>query len=237
MKSYISKLNDPYTNLAVEHWLFRTSPFANVLFMYRNSASVVIGRNQNPWKEVHFNSLQTQSIPLVRRHSGGGTVWHDLGNTNYCAIMDRADFKRETSVNMVNHALHQLDIPSQVNSRYDIEVGDCKVSGSAYKITNERSYHHGTMLIDSDLTNISKVLTKKSNLITGGGIDSVRAKVGILRDYSFTIDHSSFCEAVVKQFHKLYGGSANELITIDESFVNETQAILDFRDELVVNYI
>ena len=131
----------------------------NVLLLYRNSSCVIIGRNQNPWIEANMNTVYNKSInnsnelqiPLIRRKSGGGTVYHDLGNTNYCVMMPRSEFKRSTSVTMVSQALEQLDIPASVNSRYDIVIGDKKISGSAYKIANNKSYHHGTMLIDTDL--------------------------------------------------------------------------------------
>ena len=95
--------------------------------------------------------MQSDGIPLVRRKSGGGAVYHDLGNSNYSIIMPRSAFQRSTSVNLICRALHQLDIPARVNERFDIVVNDDKVSGSAYKLTNDKAYHHGTMLIDSDL--------------------------------------------------------------------------------------
>jgi lipoate-protein ligase A len=91
----------------------------NVLLLYRNSSCVIIGRNHNPWIEANFNELR---IPLIRRKSGGGTVYHDLGSTNYCVVMPRSEFKRSTSVTMVSQALEQLDIPALVKSRYDIVI-------------------------------------------------------------------------------------------------------------------
>jgi lipoate-protein ligase A len=97
-------------------------------------------------------------IPLVRRKSGGGTVYHDLGNANYSIIMPRPIFQRSTSVSLVCRALQQLDIPAEVNERYDIVINGAKVSGSAYKLINEKAYHHGTMLIDSNLDALGKYL-------------------------------------------------------------------------------
>lgn len=130
----------------------------NVLLLYRNSSCVIIGRNQNPWTEVNIKLLNESKIPLIRRKSGGGTVFHDLGNTNYCVMMPRDVFKRSTSVTMIADALSNLDIPAKVNSRYDIVLGDKKISGSAYKIANDKSYHHGTMLIDTDLGHLRNIL-------------------------------------------------------------------------------
>ncbi len=102
--------------------------------------------------------MAQDGIPLVRRRSGGGTVYHDLGNSNYSIMMPRPVFQRSTSVSLVCRALHQLDIPAKVNDRYDIVIDGAKVSGSAYKLINEKAYHHGTMLIDSDLSALGKYL-------------------------------------------------------------------------------
>ena len=154
---FISKIVDPGINLAFEEYLFRHS-VPNILFLYRNSNCVIIGRNQNPWTETNINLLNSLHIPLIRRKSGGGTVFHDLGNTNYCCMMPRNDFKRSIAANMVTNALLNLDIPAQVNHRFDIVIDQKKISGSAYKIANSKSYHHGTMLIDTDLRNLKNLL-------------------------------------------------------------------------------
>jgi lipoate-protein ligase A len=155
---FISKVIDPWINLAFEEYLFRKKELMNVLLLYRNSSSVIIGRNQNPWIEANIKLLNELKIPLIRRMSGGGTVFHDLGNTNYCVMMPREKFKRSTSVTMIANALQNLDIPAKVNSRYDIVLGDKKISGSAYKIANNKSYHHGTMLIDTDISQLYDAL-------------------------------------------------------------------------------
>jgi lipoate-protein ligase A len=155
---FISKVIDPWINLAFEEYLFRKKELMNVLLLYRNSSSVIIGRNQNPWIEANIKLLNELKIPLIRRMSGGGTVFHDLGNTNYCVMMPREEFKRSTSVTMIANALQNLDIPAKVNSRYDIVLGDKKISGSAYKIANNKSYHHGTMLIDTDISQLYDAL-------------------------------------------------------------------------------
>ncbi|KAF9938778.1 Biotin/lipoate A/B protein ligase [Mortierella alpina] len=121
VETYISKLNDPWTNLAFEEWLFRNSdPTTYILFLYRNSKSVIIGRNQNPWKECNLKLMARDGVPFVRRKSGGGTVYHDMGNTNYSIMMPRDVFDRRTNVDLICRALHELDIPAIVNERHDI---------------------------------------------------------------------------------------------------------------------
>ncbi|KAJ3260413.1 hypothetical protein HK103_000555 [Boothiomyces macroporosus] len=110
---FISKSTNPFLNLAFEDWLFRHNPARHILFFYRNTQSIVIGRNQNPWKEINFTALRAHNVPLVRRNSGGGTVYHDIGNTNYCHIMPRDIFERDLTVKIIRNALHQLDIPAE----------------------------------------------------------------------------------------------------------------------------
>ncbi|GAA5873916.1 hypothetical protein JCM3774_004038, partial [Rhodotorula dairenensis] len=155
---YVSDSHDPWFNLAFEDWLFRkTDPDQKILYMYRNSPSVIIGRNQNPWKEINLARLRELGIPFVRRKSGGGTVYHDLGNTNYCVFVPRTEFDRKTNAELVARGLQTLDLAAYVNDRNDICI-DGYVSGSAFKLVNKRAYHHGTMLIDAKLGDLRGVL-------------------------------------------------------------------------------
>ena len=194
---YISNSNDPYLNLSIEHFLLQESAqHSTILFLYVNRPCVVIGRNQNPWLEANLkllagpirpsvwtdegsiNSGPPTLVDLVRRRSGGGTVFHDYGNVNYSVICPTADFTRDKHVEMVVEAIRHDNERARVNDRHDIvlDQGDLlpsegipdpnnthktafqpsspkfpplKVSGSAYKLTRTRSLHHGTCLINS----------------------------------------------------------------------------------------
>ncbi|KAF9513270.1 hypothetical protein BS47DRAFT_1296563, partial [Hydnum rufescens UP504] len=189
-KVYLSQSNDPYFNLAFEDWLFRSADVESpVLLFYRNSPSVIIGRNQNPWKEINFPALRRMGIPFVRRKSGGGTVYHDLGNTNYSIAFPRTSFDRRSNAELVARGVRALGPPAEVNERNDIVVDGLKiclnlflyppfgihVSGSAYKIVNKRAYHHGTMLIDAGLGNLGDLLSNTKAPCTPKGIHSVRS--------------------------------------------------------------
>ena len=180
---------DPYVNLSVEHFLLQKSPpQSTVLFLYFNEPCVVIGRNQNPWLEVNHEVLVKDEIQLVRRRSGGGTVFHDTGNVNYSVICPSAEFTRDKYAEMVTQALRKFNQRARVNERHDIVLdqgpflskGDqpdkndmhrtayasssgksvpLKVSGSAYKLTRQRALHHGTCLLNtSNLHGISQLL-------------------------------------------------------------------------------
>ncbi|PKY29054.1 Lipoyltransferase and lipoate-protein ligase [Rhizophagus irregularis] len=237
-KCFISKSMDPWTNIAFEEWLFKdTNPQEIILFLWRNNSCAVIGRNQNPWKECNVRLLQKHDIPLIRRKSGGGTVFHDIGNTNYTLIMPRIDFTRKHTAELVVRALTtRLDIPAYVTERHDIAVNGLKVSGSAFKLVMRRAYHHGTMLIDTDLDRIKRYLNvKRQNLITKG-VESFPSPVTNLCNYSSTVSHESFCEAVKDYFTEYYRdyvnhGSNKSATTVDEEFISNIPKVAEYREE------
>ncbi|KAJ1969182.1 hypothetical protein IWQ62_000794 [Dispira parvispora] len=206
IQCYVSKSDDPFTNLAIEEWLLRHGdPHSYILYLWRNRPCVVIGRNQNPWKECNLDAMHQYGVDLVRRQSGGGTVYHDLGNSLYTIVMPRKKFVRRISAELVARALHMIDIPAQVNERNDIVIDNLKISGSAYKITGERAYHHGTMLIHSDLTTLSECLKNDKPHMISKGVESVRSPVTKLGEHSLTVDHDAFCQAVLYEFQRTFG--------------------------------
>jgi len=186
---YISHSLDPFLNLSIEHFLLQKTPSSSTaLFLYVNRPCVVIGRNQNPWLENDLNSLRQHNVQLVRRRSGGGTVFHDEGNVNYSVICPTTDFTRDKHAEMVARAIRKSNPRARVNERHDIVLdqgslreerewpdptdthqtrfhpedegsGPLKISGSAYKMTRQRCLHHGTCLLASaDLPKISRYL-------------------------------------------------------------------------------
>ncbi|KAF9006758.1 hypothetical protein BDQ17DRAFT_1352343 [Cyathus striatus] len=203
---YVSKSTDPYFNLTLEDWLFKHHPVDSpLLLLYRDEPCVVIGRNQNPWKEVNLSALRKRpGVPFIRRRSGGGTVYHDLGNTNFSLHLPRLSFDRHVTAQTILRAVRSLAIDARVNDRNDICVGTNKIS-SAYKIVNKRAYHHGTMLISTQLDTLGDLLrTNKETMITKG-VASVRSPVCNLQQFSSSITHGLFCNAVIAEFRNEYG--------------------------------
>ncbi|KAK9766636.1 hypothetical protein K7432_004150 [Basidiobolus ranarum] len=176
--------------------------------------------------------MRQLGIPLVRRQSGGGAVYQDMGNSCYTILMPKEAFNRKTSAELVTRALLDCDIPAYVNERNDITVDGFKVSGSAYKLTNRRAYHHGTMLIDTELSNLSGCLRSNKEYMTTKGVESVPSKVTNLRPYSYTIDHQSFCEAVAKEFTSHFGAEKLEPTIMDENFIQEHPQIQEYRNNI-----
>ncbi|KII94603.1 hypothetical protein PLICRDRAFT_33404 [Plicaturopsis crispa FD-325 SS-3] len=203
---YLSDSTNPLFNLSLEDWLFRHAPTEDpLLLIYRDDPCVVIGRNQNPWKEVNMAALKRTGIPFVRRRSGGGTVYHDLGNTNFSIHLPRAAFDRHATAQVALRAVRSLDIDARVNDRNDICVGSDKVSGSAYKIVNRRAYHHGTMLISTQLDTLGDLLRSDKDTMITKGVASVRSPVCNLRRFSATVNHDAFTKAVIDAFREEYG--------------------------------
>ena len=200
---------DPYVNLSIEEYLFRKVEVDRpILLIYRNRKSVIIGRNQNPWQESNLEELERQGISLVRRRSGGGTVYHDEGNTNYSIMLPRDQFERRTNARLVANAVQEMSIDRvNVTDRYDVCVGDRKVSGSAFRITAKRAYHHGTMLISSNLAQLKGALrpTPNMNIVDSKAVGSVRSPVTSLVDsVTNDINHHSFVQHLCRAFSKHY---------------------------------
>ncbi|PLW09677.1 hypothetical protein PCANC_22239 [Puccinia coronata f. sp. avenae] len=200
---------DPYINLSIEEYLFRKVEVVSpILFIYRNRKSVIIGRNQNPWQEANLEELVRQGTLLVRRRSGGGTVYHDEGNTNYSVMLPRDQFERRVNAGLVANAVQEMGIDHvNVTDRYDVCVGDRKVSGSAFRITSKRAYHHGTMLISSNLAQLKGALrpTPNMNIVDSKAVGSVRSPVTSLVDsVTSHVNHHRFVHHLSRAFSRHY---------------------------------
>ncbi|KAI6166201.1 hypothetical protein EDD17DRAFT_1785809 [Pisolithus thermaeus] len=219
---YVSTSTNPYFNLTLEDWLFRHYPaHAPLLLLYRDSPCVVIGRNQNPWKEVNLRVAREKNVPWIRRRSGGGTVFHDLGNTNYSIHVPRTSFDRAKTANIVVRALRALGVEGYANERNDICVGGRKigllhVSGAAYKIVSGRAYHHGTMLISTRLDTLGDLLRVDKPTMNTRGVESVRSPVCNLVESNTRITHEAFVEAVITSFREEYD-VADEPCVVEET--------------------
>lgn len=186
-----------FENLAVEEYLLLRETRPTLLF-YVNDPAVVIGRTQNPWKEVDLSTAYDKQISIARRRSGGGTVYHDVGNINFSFIGSRADHDKFKYARLVAEAVRdEFSVPALVNERADIVVHSKKVSGAAYRITADRAYHHGTILVNSDLSVLRSIL--KSPLaqnIEAMGAKSVPASVCNLIDHAPKINVDSVINAI-----------------------------------------
>ncbi|SBS25242.1 Lipoate-protein ligase A [Marinomonas aquimarina] len=206
----ISNSDDPWFNLAVEDTIFRSMPAdQRVLFLWRNADTIVIGRAQNPWRECNTERMQQDGVKLARRQTGGGAVFHDLGNTNFTFMAPKPEYDKEVSTNIVLAGLETLGIKGLANGRNDLVVEDGemikKFSGSAYRETSDRGFHHGTLLLDTNMQRLGDYLNPDAKKLAAKGITSVRSRVINLKQIQPTIDHQVVCEAIIAAFSSYYG--------------------------------
>ncbi|HLW08561.1 MAG TPA: lipoate--protein ligase [Marinilabiliaceae bacterium] len=179
IRSIISQSNDPSFNLATEEFLLRNSE-QEIHFFYINKPSVIIGKHQNALAEINLAFLEENNIPLYRRQSGGGTVYHDFGNINFCFIRkgeqgDLVNFKRATQP--IIEVLNQWNIPARNGERNDLLVNFKKISGNACHVFKRRVMHHGTLLYNSDLQRLNASLRNDPSKFKDRAVKSIRSEV------------------------------------------------------------
>lgn len=178
---------DSRENLALEQYLFDTLPEGESCFLlWQNSPSVIVGRYQNTMEEVNGQFLREKEIPVVRRMSGGGAVYHDLGNLNYTFVVPGAmgaELELELFCRPLLDALKRMGVQAGLSGRNDLVVQGKKFSGSAQYSRGGRTLHHGTLLFDSDLETLAQALNPTWEKVASKGISSVRSRVANLKDY------------------------------------------------------
>lgn len=178
---------DPTLNLALEEHVLRTFPDdEDYVLFYVNEPSIIIGRNQNTLEEINAAYVEEQDIHVVRRVSGGGAVYHDHGNLNFSFITDYAQDRLnnfEPFTRPVVQALRDLGVPAELKGRNDLVADDRKISGNAQYSTGQRMLSHGTLLFDSELSEVSRALDVKQSKIESKGHKSARSRVANISDF------------------------------------------------------
>ena len=177
---------DPAFNLAFEEYVLRNRGEGDYLLLWQNGPSVIIGQNQNPYEEVNCSLAAEKGIPIVRRSTGGGAVYHDLGNLNYSFVTDAGDVGRMTFEHFGRRlvaALATMGVAAVLSGRNDILVDGCKVSGTAQRLHGGRILHHGTLLFETDGAIMSALLTPDAGKYSSKSSKSVRSRVGQLKDH------------------------------------------------------
>ncbi|MEJ6115109.1 lipoate--protein ligase A [Aeromonas salmonicida] len=210
LRLLVSDSHDPLFNLAVEECIFRQmDPNQRVLFLWRNANTVVIGRAQNPWKECNTRRMEEDGVTLARRSSGGGAVFHDLGNSCFTFMAGKPGYDKSISTAIALDALKLLGVSAFASGRNDLLVatqdGDRKVSGSAYRETHDRGFYHGTLLLDADLSRLANYLNPDPKKLAAKGISSVRSRVANLCELLPGIEHQQVSHALIEAFFAHYG--------------------------------
>ncbi len=213
LQVFLSESLDPHLNLATEEWIFHSlDPSVQTLFLWRNDRTVVIGRNQNPWAECNLAGMKEDGVTLARRTTGGGAVFHDLGNTNFTFLSPRDNYRKEFNIRILLRALQNLGIQAEASGRNDLTVssdeGPRKFSGSAYREKKDRAFHHGTLLLRADLSQLGRYLTPHPKKLKAKGKESVRARVMNLSEAAPHIDHEAVVQSLIQEFENFHGGKA-----------------------------
>ena len=202
---------DPYENLALEEALLnRVGEGELILYLWQNERTVVIGKNQNPWKECRTALLAEEGGHLARRLSGGGAVFHDLGNQNFTFLMPAQDYDLPRQLTVIQRACRSLGIPAERSGRNDLLADGRKFSGNAFYKHNGKAYHHGTLMVDVDLDRVQRYLSPSKAKLAAKGVESVRSRVVNLREFVPTLTVEQLADALIAALAEVYSeGTGN----------------------------
>lgn len=204
MKTIINSSTDPTFNLALEEYVLKHLDIEeDVFFLWRNTPCVVFGRNQNPYNEINLNYTTTHNIPVLRRISGGGTVYHDLGNINYTFItstvsgrLNNYTFFTQPMIDI----LQKTGVPARFVESSHIYINDTKISGNAQSFYKNKMMHHGTLLFDSDLTDLEHVLHRRKHYKSKGVSSTLASTTNIKNHMAVSATIEEFMDFVLGEF-------------------------------------
>lgn len=215
--TYIETANTyPYRNLAMEEYLLlHCDKEECILYLWQNRNTVVIGRNQNAWKECLVSKLEEEDGYPVRRLSGGGAVYHDLGNLNFTFLVRKDNYDVDRQLDVILNAVKKLGIHAEKSGRNDILIDGHKFSGNAFYEQGDCCYHHGTLMVNVNLGELSRYLTVSKDKLKSKGVDSVRARVANLTEYAPDLTVEELKKKLLEAFEEVYGLKANILKDTD----------------------
>ncbi|MBR4502637.1 MAG: lipoate--protein ligase [Clostridia bacterium] len=218
---------DPYENLALEKVLtLGVREGECLLILWQNRDTVVIGRNQNAWEECALERFRSGGGRLARRLSGGGAVYHDLGNLNFSFAVRKGDYDPVKQSEVVLRAVRALGVPAVRTGRNDIEAEDRKFSGSAYFEKSLCCCHHGTLMMDVDLGRMEEALTPPRAKLSSRGVSSVRKRVVNLKSFCPSLDRAMMETALREAFREVYGLPLGERNAPDRGEVLREKALM-----------
>ncbi|MBN2509922.1 MAG: lipoate--protein ligase family protein [Spirochaetales bacterium] len=227
----VSPYRNVYDNLAFEDLLFDSyDGDGSHLLLYVDEPAVVMGRFQNPWKEMNLPVMSEYGVVPARRISGGGCVYHDEGNLNFCLFSSKERFSRSRAAGLMTGVLTGLGINARVNDRHDILVDGKKVSGSAYRLLRQKAYHHGTLLVDACIERVPDLLSPTYRIPEGQGILSVVSPVENLSHFCPGLSVNDLIDAIVSLDGEYAADNAGSVVFPDRLRVQERAAQLASRE-------
>ena len=222
---YISGTGDAARNLAADGWLLDNVRRGDrILYFYVNTRAVIIGRHQNAWKECCLSAMARDGVQLVRRHTGGGAVYHDAGNLNFSFIMNERDYDLGRQMRVITNAVSALGLEPELSGRNDVLIDGKKFSGNAYGLAKGNRSHHGTLLVNADLSVFGNLNVSAAKM-RAKGVESVRSRVCNLADCCEGVSVDGLRQLVIRAFAEEYGEP--EELVFDEAALREIDARTD----------
>ena len=222
----ISNQYNPFLNRAVEQYLTdNQEENAVTLYLWKNQKTVVIGYNQNPYSECNVKLLLDEHGHLMRRGTGGGAVYHDLGNINFSFVADKKLYDVKKQLSVIQDALLSYDLTTEISGRNDLTCEGRKFSGNAFAKGKQNDLHHGTILIKTDGTMMQRYLIVDKAKLMKNGVKSVASRVINLSELVPELTSENIKQPLIAAFEKIYGDKA-EVLDFD-TFINlsEVQTI------------
>ncbi len=221
LRFFIGSSHDPYYNLAVEkHLLDCVEKNEVILYLWQNQNTVVIGKNQNALTECKCALLQEDGGYLARRLSGGGSVFHDLGNLNFTFICATENYDLSRQMQVIKAACTLAGISAEISGRNDILADGRKFSGNAFYNSKGKSYHHGTILINADKEKLQRYLTPPKAKLRSKGVKSVKSRVINLSELNPSLSIELMKEYMISAFKKVYGLSPSPFTITDNAEIS-----------------
>jgi len=218
----ISHQYDPFLNRAVEQYLTEHQEEDTVtMYLWKNQQTVVIGYNQNPYSECNVQLLLDEGGHLMRRGTGGGAVYHDLGNINFSFVADKALYDVRKQLSVIQDALLAYGLQAEISGRNDLTCQGRKFSGNAFSKGQRNDLHHGTILIKTDGAMMQRYLIVDKAKLMKNGVKSVASRVINLSELVPELTSESIKQPLIASFEKVYGGKATVLDF--DTFINNTE--------------
>jgi len=202
-----------------------------ILYLWQNAHTIVIGRNQNPWYECKVEEFLRSGGRIARRMSGGGAVYHDLGNLNFTFILPKAEFDVLKQLSIISMALSSFGIPSELSGRNDLQTNGRKFSGNAFYKAGHSAYHHGTILLNTNMDWMTHYLTVDQKKLENRGVKSVPARVVNLKALNPDLTLADLQSAIYHAFGRTYRQSS----TVLDEYMLDTPTLERLAEEFQSN--
>ena len=222
---YMSDSTDGWRNLATDGFFLENLKKDDImLYFYVNANAVIIGKNQNAWRECNVDAMEKDGVQVVRRHTGGGAVFHDDRNLNFSFIMNEEQYDVRRQMGVIQKMVAALGMTAELSGRNDILIEGKKFSGNAFAASRGMKAHHGTIMVNTDLSKLAGYLNVSEKKMRAKGITSVKSRVCNLSDFNDSVTVPTVIALLKKEYEAEYGKyteyqfNEQELARIDELY-------------------